>query len=59
MEKRVVIKDKNGWWFVKTLKPWHETSDIKQAMVFSYSEAERVLYLYGVDNDCEIYELES
>lgn len=57
METRVLIKEKGDWWFVKTLKPFSETNNTKEAMVFGYSQAEKVLYLYGLEDDYEIYEL--
>jgi len=55
--KKVLLKNKNEWSLVKSLKPFRETSVTKEAMVFNYAEAEKTLYLYGLENDFEIYEL--
>lgn len=33
METRVLIKEKGDWWFVKTLKPFCETNNTKEAMM--------------------------
>ena len=52
-ERQVKIKDKNSPYWIEKLKPF-KLGDWPSAMIFGWTEAERVLYLYGIEEDFEI-----
>lgn len=54
---QVVLKEINSWHFVKCLRPFETTGNVTEAKAFTHSEARRLLYLYGLDYNYEIYEL--
>lgn len=54
---KYALKEKDSYFYVVALKPFR-IGEIKHAFIFSsYSECERVLFLYGIEDDFEIVEL--
>lgn len=53
----VVLKRKDDWWYIRKLSPIAETDLLSQAKRFDYEEAKRVIHIYGLEKDYEIYEL--
>lgn len=54
---KIVIKQKDSWCFVVSVRPFKTTGNVTEAKAFTHSEARRMLYLYGLDYNYEIYEL--
>lgn len=57
MNEDFVIKERGSWHFVAKLAPFKLTDGVTDAMRFSYNEAKRTLYLYGLDYNFELYAL--
>ena len=52
------LKETNGDWYIKTLKPFTETQYQFEALRFySRTDADETMYLYGLDYDYEIVEI--
>lgn len=52
------LKETNGDWYIKTLRPFIKTQCPSEALKFySRTDADETMYLYGLDYDYEIVEI--
>ena len=52
------LKETNGNWYIKTLRPFIKTQCPSEALKFnSWTDADETMYLYGLDYDYEIVEI--
>jgi len=55
--KMYALKETNGDWYIKSLRPFSETQYPSEALKFgAWTDADETMYLYGLDYDYEIVE---
>lgn len=51
---KYILKEVSSYWYVKSLNPFTLTSGEREALTFTYEEAQRVIYLYGLGEKYDI-----